>query len=98
MPHPAISHGVHGPCPSHMLEIAAASAPTAKPGAAPTANPVISTMSVVATTFGIGVKTSRPATASAASAATRATMRAGGRERSYQAKPPTRTAARSAQA
>ena len=49
---------------------------------------MISTMSVVATTFGIGAKTSRPATASAASAATSATIRAGGRERSYQAKPP----------
>ena len=44
-------------------------------------------MSVVATTFGIGASTSRPATASAASAATSAIIRAVGRERSYQAKP-----------
>ena len=35
-----------------MLEIGAASAPTAKPGAAPSAKPVIRAMSVVATTFG----------------------------------------------
>ena len=88
MPQPAISHGVHGPWPNHRLETAAASAPTANPGAAPTAKPVMRTTSVVATTFGIGVRTRRPATASAASAATSATSRAGGRERSYQANPP----------
>ena len=63
------------------------------PGAAPSAYPVIRTMSVVATTFGIGARTSRPATASAARAATSATNRAGGRVRSYQAKPPTTTSA-----
>ncbi len=51
-------------------------------------------MSVVATTLGIGASTSRPATASAASAATRATRRAVGRERSYHQKPPTSTSAR----
>src|SRR5215212_171357 len=51
-------------------------------------------MSVVATTLGIAARTSRPATASAARAATSATSRAGGRERSYQATPPTSTTPR----
>ena len=55
-------------------------------------------MSVVATTFGIGAKASRPATASAANAATSATILAGGRERSYQASPPTSTSPSSAYA
>ena len=50
---------------------------------------MIRTMSVVATTFGIGARTRRPAIASAASAATRATKRALGRERSYHQKPAT---------
>ena len=45
------------------------------------------TMSVVGLTLGKAAKAIRPAIASAASAATRATTCAGGRERSYQAKP-----------
>ena len=52
------------------------------------------TMSVVGLTLGKAAKAIRPAIASAASAATRATTCAGGRERSYQAKPPSRTAPR----
>src|SRR5918996_2903357 len=51
-------------------------------------------MSVVARTLGIGAKRSRPAIARAARAATMATIRDGGRERSYQANPPTSTATR----
>src|SRR3954466_8625046 len=45
-------------------------------------------MSVLGTTFGIGEKATRPATEIAARAATRATIWEGGRERSYQANPP----------
>ena len=69
-----------------MLDTGAASAPTANPGPAPRAKPVIRAMSVVATTLGIGVSTRRPAIPSAARAATRATSRALGRLRSYQPK------------
>ena len=52
-----------------------------------------STMSVVGLTLGKAAKAIRPAIASAASAATRATTCDGGRERSYQAKPASRTRA-----
>src|ERR1044072_3249654 len=51
-------------------------------------------MSVVGLTLGKAAKAIRPAIASAARAATSATTCAVGRERSYQAKPPIRTAAR----
>src|ERR671928_123674 len=51
-------------------------------------------MSVVGLTFGIAAKASRPTTGSAARAATTATTRAGGRPRSYQAKPAARASAR----
>src|SRR5829696_8083501 len=51
-------------------------------------------MSVVGLTFGIAAKATRPAIASAASRATIATTCAAGRERSYQAKPASRTAPR----
>ena len=36
-PQPAICHTVHGPCPSQMFEIGAASAPTMNPGGPPRA-------------------------------------------------------------
>src|SRR5512146_1373451 len=52
------------------------------------------TMSVVGFTLGKAAKAIRPAIASAARAATRATTCDGGRERSYQAKPARRTAPR----
>ena len=94
IPQAAICQGVQGPCPSQKFETRPASAPTAKPGAAPIAYPEKITMSVVATTFGIAAKARRPATASAASAATRATTCDGGRDRSYQANPASRTAPR----
>ena len=51
-------------------------------------------MSVVGLTLGKAAKAIRPAIASAARAATRATTCDGGRERSYQAKPARRTAPR----
>ncbi len=35
--HAAICHGVHGPCPKKKLEVNAARAPTANPGAPPSA-------------------------------------------------------------
>ena len=52
-------------------------------------------MSVVGLTFGIAAKASRPTTASAASAATSASTRAGGFSRSYQPKPAARASASS---
>ena len=36
-PHATICHGVHGPCPKKKFEASAATAPTAKPGAPPSA-------------------------------------------------------------
>src|SRR4051812_32503795 len=93
-PQAAICHGVQGPCPNQKLEISAEKAPTAKPAAGPSAYPAKMTMSVVGLTLGKAAKATRPAIASAASAATRATTCAGGRERSYQPKPASRTAAR----
>jgi hypothetical protein len=36
-PHAHICHGVHGPCPKKTFEAKAATAPTAKPGAPPSA-------------------------------------------------------------
>jgi hypothetical protein len=66
------------------------------PAGPPSAKPEISAMSVVGTTFGIGENATRPATASAASAAIRATICDGGFERSYQTTPATRASARSA--
>src|SRR3954451_3275063 len=51
-------------------------------------------MSVVGFTFGKAAKATRPAIASAASRATKATTWAGGRERSYQAKPASSTVPR----
>ena len=92
MPQPAICQGVHGPCPSQKFETSPERAPTAKPGAAPREKPAIRVTSVVGTTFGIGEKATRPATEIAASAATSATIWEGGRERSYQAKPPSSVA------
>ena len=56
------------------------------------------TMSVVGLTLGKAAKAMRPAIASAASAATRATTCDGGRERSYQAKPASMTAPRISEA
>ena len=50
-------------------------------------------MSVVGLTFGMAAKARRPTTARAAIAATSASTRAGGRSRSYQAKPATRASA-----
>src|SRR5262249_18971079 len=91
-PQAAICQGVHGPCPNQKLETSAASAPTAKPAAGPSAYPAKTTMSVVGLTLGKAAKAIRPAIASAASTATRARTWAGGRERSYQAKPPSSTA------
>ena len=49
---------------------------------------------MVGLTFGIAANASLPTTASAASAATTAMTRAGGRSRSYQAKPPASARAR----
>src|SRR5215208_1242775 len=88
MPQPAICHGVHGPCPSQKFETNPDSAPTANPGGPPRVKPAIRVMSVVGTTLGIGENATRPATEIAASAATSATVCEGGRERSYQANPP----------
>ena len=84
-PQAAICHGVHGPWPMKMFETSGVIAPTANPGAPPSAYPDSSTMSVVGFTFGNGANASRPTTASAASAATSASTRADGRERSYHA-------------
>src|SRR4051794_126691 len=95
-PHPAICHTVHGPCERKMLETIAVTAPTANPGTAPSAYPANRTMSVVGLTFGKAANASRPTTASAASAATTAITRAGGRSRSYQAKPHASATARRA--
>src|SRR5262249_51058279 len=87
-----------GPCPSQKFDTSPERAPTANPGAAPREKPAISVMSVVGTTFGIGEKATLPATEIAASAATSATICEGGRERSYQANPPSRVAPRIAKA
>ena len=76
------------------LETTGVIAPTANPGAPPSAYPDSSTMSVVGFTFGNAANASRPTTARPAIAATSASTRALGRERSYQAKPIVRTTAR----
>lgn len=88
-PQPAICHGVHGPCPKKKFEVSAASAPTTYPGAAPSAKPATSTMSVVGFTFGSAANAIRPSEANALSAATSATSFASGPLRSYQANPAT---------
>ena len=84
-PHPpqaAISQGVHGPWPKKKFEASAATAPTANPGPAPSAKPEMIAMSVRGLTLGSAPKATRPSAPSAASVATRATIRAGGRARS----------------
>jgi hypothetical protein len=86
-PQPAICQGVKGPCPKKTFDASAPTAPTTKPGAAPSAKPESSTMSVVGLTLGSGAKATRPSAASAASVATRASTLADGCARSYQAKP-----------
>ena len=68
-PQAAICHGVHGPWPKTRFEASAATAPTTKPGAPPSAKPAISTMSVVGLTLGNGANAIRPIAASAASVA-----------------------------
>ena len=87
-PHAAICHGVHGPWPKKKFDTSPASAPTTKPGPAPSAYPDTSTMSVVGLTFGSAANAIRPSAANAASVATSATIRASGRVRSYQPNPP----------
>src|SRR4051794_31576787 len=91
-PQASICHGVHGPCPKNTLEVRAATAPTANPGAPPSTYPPSSTMSVVGLTLGIGANATRPSAASAAKVAISASTRALGCVRSYQAKPITSAA------
>src|SRR5919197_3572691 len=97
-PHAPICHGVHGPWPKTRFEASAAIAPTAKPGAPPSAKPLSRTMSVVGLTLGSGAKATRPSAASAASVATSASTFDDGCARSYQAKPAARAIARTAKA
>src|SRR3954447_24566132 len=93
-PHATICHGVHGPWPKNRFDANAATAPTTNPGAPPSTNPAISTMSVVGLTFGSAANAIRPSAASAASVATSASTRVVGGMRSYQAKPATSAAPR----
>ena len=97
-PQATICQGVQGPWPKSRFEASAATAPTTKPGAPPSANPAMKMMSVVGLTLGIGAKAIRPIAARPASVATRASIREPGCVRSYQRKPLINAAARIASA
>src|ERR671923_1227579 len=97
-PQAPICHGVHGPWLKTKFELNAAIAPTAKPGAPPSAKPLRSTMSVIGLTLGSGANAMRPSAARAASVATSASTFDDGCARSYQPKPAASATARTAKA
>src|SRR4029079_17469914 len=68
-PQPIICHGVHGPWPRKALDSSAVRPPTAIPARGPSAAPVTAAVMVTGWTLGMNANSTRPAVATAASAA-----------------------------
>src|SRR6266540_7520439 len=72
-PHPSIWYAVHGPCARKKFDVNAAIIPTAIPARSPMAAPATIAITVTGCTPGTAAKSTRPAAATPASVATRAT-------------------------